>query len=138
MKQRRPQCVADYDRRHFGFPREAFLRRWIAPVGGRSLAAFDGETITGCGVIRPCRAGCKIGPLFAETADVPELLFCALSAHAAGQPIYLDIPENNPAAVALAARHDLQEVFGCACMYHGPAPALPWSNIYGVTTFELG
>ncbi|HWA85542.1 MAG TPA: GNAT family N-acetyltransferase [Opitutus sp.] len=130
--------IAEFDRRHFGFAREEFLRRWIAPVGGLGLAALDGETIRGLGVIRPCRSGFKIGPLFAEHAAVAEKLFTAFSAHAAGQPLFLDTPETNPAALALAARHGLAEVFGCARMYHGPAPALPWNRIYGVTTFELG
>jgi hypothetical protein len=40
--------------------------------------------------------------------------------------------------MALAQRHGLQQVFGCARMYHGPAPALLHEHIYGVTTFELG
>jgi GNAT superfamily N-acetyltransferase len=131
-------AVADFDRRHFGFARETFLRRWIVPVGGRGLAAVDDGLLIGYGVIRPCREGFKIGPLFAETAEAAEGLFCALSTHAAGKPIFLDVPENNPAALVLAARHDMFEVFGCARMYHGPAPELPWGNIYGVTTFELG
>lgn len=131
-------AVADFDRRYFGFARETFLQRWIAPEGGRGLAALEGDAITGYGVIRPCREGSKIGPLFANSAEVAEKLFGALSAHAAGQPIYLDTPENNPAAMALAARHEMTEVFGCARMYHGSAPALPWANIFGVTTFELG
>jgi hypothetical protein len=32
----------------------------------------------------------------------------------------------------------MADIFGCARMYYGPAPKLPWQNIYGVTTFELG
>jgi hypothetical protein len=30
------------------------------------------------------------------------------------------------------------EVFGCARMYLGPAPALAHEHVFGVTTFELG
>ncbi len=44
----------------------------------------------------------------------------------------------NDAALALATRHGLVEVFGCTRMYHGDAPSLPWNGIYGVSTFELG
>jgi hypothetical protein len=40
--------------------------------------------------------------------------------------------------MALARRHGLREVFGCARMYHGPQPVTPHDEIYGVTTFELG
>lgn len=130
--------VAVFDRRHFGFSREAFLARWIDPVGGLGIGiANDGE-LKGMGVVRPCQSGFKIGPLFAEDSATAERLWVALSNHAAGQPLFLDIPENNPAAVAMAQRHQLEEVFGCARMYCGPIPDLPWSNIYGVTTFELG
>jgi hypothetical protein len=90
------------------------------------------------GVIRPCRNGFKIGPLFANSPDLAQSLFASLSSFAADQPIFLDTPENNAAALALADRHGMAEVFGCARMYYGPAPVLPWDDIYGVTTFELG
>lgn len=130
--------IAAYDRQHFGFARDTFLRHWIAPTGGLALGFVTHHTLRGMGVVRPCREGFKIGPLFADTAEVADAIFLALSEHAAGRPLFLDTPENNPAALKLARRHGLSEVFGCARMYHGPAPALPWPNIYGVTTFELG
>ncbi len=130
--------VAAYDHRHFGFEREKFLKGWITPESGRGLAVVSGGEIVAMGVIRPCGSGYKIGPLFADSAELAESLFTSLSSTAADKPIFLDTPENNPEALALASRHDLTEVFGCARMYHGPAPALPWNKIYGVTTFELG
>lgn len=131
-------AVAAYDRRHFGFDRPAFLGAWIKPAEGLALGAWNGEALQGMGVIRRCREGFKIGPLFADSPEIAETLFRALSASVVSQPLFLDTPENNPSALALAARHGLAEVFGCARMYHGPAPALPWGEIYGVTTFELG
>lgn len=129
--------VEAFDHQHFGFARERFLRPWIQPRGGEALALVEGETIIAQGVIRPCREGYKIGPLFAISAKAADRLFRALTSPFAGAPVYLDAPENNPAALALAARHELSEVFGCARMYHGPAPVLPWHQIFGVTTFEL-
>jgi GNAT superfamily N-acetyltransferase len=131
-------AISAYDRRHFGFERSAFLKKWIAPPGGLALGAWNRETVQGMGVVRPCRDGFKVGPLFADSPEIADTLFTALSAHADGCPIFLDTPENNPAATALAARHGMVEVFGCARMYHGHAPVLPWQHIYGVTTFELG
>jgi GNAT superfamily N-acetyltransferase len=130
--------VAGFDRHHFGFSREVFLRRWIRPEGGLALGFLDGDRIRGFGVVRPCRTGFKIGPLFAETPEVADALFVALSGHAGGESVFLDVPENHPAALELGRRHQLTESFGCARMYHGPAPELPWNQIYGVTTFELG
>lgn len=131
-------AVAAYDLKHFLAPRRAFLEKWIRPAGGLALGFMRDDHLTGCGIIRPCRNGFKIGPLFADTPEFAETLFTALSAHAAGQPLFLDTPENNPAALALAARHGLKESFGCARMVLGPIPPTPWPSIYGVTTFELG
>ncbi len=130
--------IAAYDRKHFGFEREAFLRRWITPEEGLALGSVKDGRLTGYGVIRACLEGYKIGPLFADDAQTADDLFNALSDRACGEPIYLDAPENNQAAMELVQKHSLREVFGCARMYYGPAPELPWGNIYGVTTFELG
>lgn len=130
--------LVNFDARFFGVPRLEFLRRWISPEGGLGLASISRGEILGIGVARPCLRGFKIGPLFAESAEIADEIFCSLSGHAAGEPIFLDIPEVNPDARALAARHGLKEVFGCARMVRGPVPDLPWRQIFGVTTFELG
>jgi len=134
-----------YDRRHFPAPRSAFLRAWIRRPGGHAVAAVgsadggeEGDGVRGYAVLRPCRVGYKTGPLFAETPEVAERLFVALSRRVPGEPTFLDAPENNPEALALAARHGMTEVFGCARMILGPVPALPDAEIFGVTTFELG
>jgi GNAT superfamily N-acetyltransferase len=130
--------VADYDRSCFLFDRPQFLARWIDPVGGRGLAAIENGEIVGMGVIRPCRTGHKIGPLFASRPDVGASLFEALAAVAHAEEVSIDVPEINADAMELARRHRLTEQFGCARMYHGAAPPIPWDRVYGVTTFELG
>jgi hypothetical protein len=88
--------------------------------------------------MRPCRTGFKIGPLFAANPDVAESLLVAVASRVPGQPIFLDVPETNRDALALAARYKMREVFGCARMVLGPIPKLPDAEIFGVTTFELG
>jgi hypothetical protein len=130
--------VARYDAAHFPAPRDLFLKAWITQPGSRALAAVQRGVLRGFGVIRPCRRGFKIGPLFAADAETADALFRGLGDVAPGEPIFIDVPENNPEAMALAQRHGLREVFGCARMYYGPAPLLPFNEIYGVTTFELG
>lgn len=130
--------VARYDAAHFPEPREIFLQNWISQPNSRALGAVQDGVLCGYGVIRPCRRGFKIGPLFAADTAVAEALFRGLGDFAPGEPIFLDVPENNPHAMALAQRHGLHEVFGCARMYYGPPPVLPNEEIFGVTTFELG
>ena len=127
-----------YDRRHFPAPRSRFLQGWIQRPGGHALAAIDGGEICGYVVMRPCRTGYKIGPLFAANAAVAESLLIAIASRVPDQPVFLDVPENNSDALALAERYRMSEVFGCARMVLGPIPQLPDAEIFGVTTFELG
>jgi len=130
--------VDAYDRRHFPAPRPRFLAPWIAPDGGHAVGVRRDGGLAGFAVLRPCRRGFKVGPLFADDSELAERLYVELSRRVAGEPLFLDVPENNPAALELARRHGMSEVFGCARMYHGPAPKLPDGEIFGVTTFELG
>lgn len=67
--------LAEYDRRFFPAPRDAFLVAWIGMTGHRALAATCGGNIVGLGVIRPCREGHKIGPLYADRRETAEALF---------------------------------------------------------------
>ena len=98
----------------------------------------NGE-IVGYGMIRLCQSGYKIGPLFADSVDSAETLFLALKAKVEPTaPIFLDVPEVNPAAVALAERHHMTVSFETARMYSGEAPDIPLNRLFGVTSFEVG
>jgi ribosomal protein S18 acetylase RimI-like enzyme len=130
--------LIDYDARHFSVERPAFLKCWLKPERRRALAVMRAGDIAGLGVIRECRQGRKIGPLFAEDAATAEQLFLALTATAPGAAVFLDVPQTNAAAVALAERHGLTPVFETARMYRGRDPGLPLSRIFGITSFELG
>jgi ribosomal protein S18 acetylase RimI-like enzyme len=128
-----------YDQQFFPADRSDFLRCWIAQPGSAAIGFAERERLKGYGVLRPCREGYKIGPLFADDAAVAESLFLALKAHAgAGEKIYLDTPQANPQALALARRHSMSAVFETARMYTKGVPPLPMARLYGVTTFELG
>jgi len=132
-------AVLAYDRDFFPDGRDAFLRCWIQQPGSTALAWVEDGRLKGYGVLRPCRSGFKVGPLFADSAAVAEGLFSALkSAAGTDAKIYLDTPEVNEEAIALARRHGMVPVFETARMYTGPAPALPLEKLYGITTFELG
>lgn len=137
-------AVVAYDSAFFAGPRERFTRAWALPPAGtrrQALVAVAGGDISGYGVIRDCRSGRKIGPLFAEDAGTAEALFVALCNTGGDDEmheVFLDTPEDNVAAVELAQRFDLQPVFETARMYRGTAPVLPIGRTFGITTFELG
>ena len=126
------------DKKFFGFDREKFLKGWLFMKDSHALKYVTGSRIKGYGVIRKCHKGFKIGPLFAPNYHVAHELFKALSSFAIGKKIYLDVPEINKEALKLAHTYKMKECFGCARMYLGPAPKLPYNQIFGVTTFELG
>jgi len=132
------ELVDAYDQQHFPAPRSEFLKRWIARPGGHAFGVLGDKQIAGYTVMRPCRLGYKIGPLFANNVDIARDLLNASLAQIPGEPVYLDTPELNPEAVELAESYDMQQVFGCAKMVLGPKPDLPDHEIFGVTTFELG
>lgn len=136
-----PQLVAavlDYDRRFFPAGRPAFLRSWLDPDRRRAFAFVDAGRLRGYGVIRACRTGFKIGPLFADSPAIAEALFRAVAAEAAGALLFIDVPEPNADAAALASRFGLAPIFETARMYRGPAPDLPLDGIFGITSLELG
>ncbi|HEY0833277.1 MAG TPA: GNAT family N-acetyltransferase [Azospirillum sp.] len=131
-------ALLDLDAALFPAPRPGFLAAWIGAPRSVALAAVDDGRVTGFGVVRPCREGFKIGPLYADDPATAERLFLGLGASVGGGPVFLDTPEVNPEAVRLAERFGLTPMFETARMYNGPAPRLPLDRLYGVTTFELG
>ncbi|MEK9969870.1 MAG: GNAT family N-acetyltransferase, partial [Ferrovibrio sp.] len=126
-----------FDRRFFPAPRDGFLSGWLTAPGHRALAALDAGNVAGLGVIRPCRKGHKIGPLYAATPGMAEKLVAGLCDEISG-PVWLDVPETNPAAVRLAEGFGLKPDFETARMYKGAAPQVDMAQFYGITTFELG
>jgi GNAT superfamily N-acetyltransferase len=127
-----------YDATVFPGPRSAFLSAWMRTPGhvGRALVR-DGE-LAGWGVIRPCRKGCKIGPLFADDSRAADAVLAGLLAGAGDGEIFLDVPSANRDALALAQGLGLKPVFETARMYTGAIPPLRLERVFCVTTFELG
>ena len=131
------EAISTLDASVLPAPRENFLRAWLDAPGHRALAVLRDGVITGFGVLRPSRDGSRIGPLTA--ADVPSAraLFDALVEGHPG-PVFLDLPEANAAAVALAEAAGMKPVFETARMYAGQAPAIPLERSFGLASFELG
>jgi hypothetical protein len=139
LSTRRFHEVAVYDRPFFPGDRTRFLLCWIRPPEGHALGYVRDGSLAGYGVVRACRTGFKLGPLFADDERIAEALFLALQEKIpAGAAIFLDTPAVNAAATGLAERHGMKPVFETARMYTGRAPNLPVQRIFGVTSFELG
>jgi GNAT superfamily N-acetyltransferase len=131
------EALYAYDRACFPAPRAAFLDAWLAAPGHQARVLLADGRIAGYGAVRRCREGAKIGPLFADDPISARHLFLALAGLVGGE-VFLDVPETNPAAVALAESFALTPAFETARMYNGPAPRVALERIYGVSSFELG
>jgi len=133
------ETVRAYDAPFFPADRSAFLRAWLDQKDAAGLGYVEDGALRGYGVIRRCRSGWKIGPLFADGEAVAEALYLALAGRAGvGEPVFLDVPEPHAAAVALARRHGMEVVFETARMYTGEAPGMAMGRMFGITSFELG
>jgi ribosomal protein S18 acetylase RimI-like enzyme len=133
------ESVVGYDRALFPEERGTFIRCWIRQPEHVALGYLDDGRMQGYGVVRPCREAFKVGPLLADRPGIARSLLDALqNSIPPGATIYLDTPELNSAAVALAEEQGMHIAFETARMYRGPAPQLALDRIFGVTTFELG
>jgi GNAT superfamily N-acetyltransferase len=131
------QIAAD-DAAVFPAGRKPFLQAWHGGRGHLGRALLRDGKLAAWGLIRPCRRGCKIGPLVADDRASADTVFAALIAGRGGGEVFLDVPGANGEAVALARSRGLTPVFETARMYTGPIPPLRMERVFGITTFELG
>lgn len=128
-----------YDDSLFPASRPQFLKCWINQPESLALGVLQNGKLAGYSVIRKCRDGYKIGPLFADNEGLAKKLFQSLNNFGKNDsPIFLDVPEVNKTAVKLAERHGMKVVFETARMYTKKQPDLQLNKIFGVATFELG
>lgn len=133
------ETVVEYDSAIFSTARADFLQSWLSKEQHTAIGCVHHQRLVGYGVLRPCQQGYKIGPLFADTAQVAEAIFLALKAQVeTGCVFYFDVPEVNLAAIAIARKYKMSVVFETARMYRPTALELPLNRIFGITTFELG
>jgi GNAT superfamily N-acetyltransferase len=131
--------VAAFDAGVFGTPRERFLQEWIDRPRGHALGCLTGEGLAGYGVVRPCRTGAKVGPLFAGDEEAAELLLAGLLAAAGqGTEVFIDMPAANPETVRLRATRDMESSFETVRMYLNGRRPEDLRKVFGVTTFEFG
>jgi len=133
------EAVNFYDQKLFPENRTEFLKSWVNQSDNKALGILKDNKLAGFGVIRKCNSAYKIGPLFADNADLAEELFLALKSQIKStDKFFLDTPEINKAAVNLAKTYKMNVVFETARMYTKEAPNISVNKIFGVTSFELG
>lgn len=127
-----------YDRPFFPAERALFLRHWIEQPESAALGVIRDKHLVGYGVVRKSSAGFRIGPLFANDEQIACELFQALAAKSKNAKVFLDVPDANPEAIALAQRYGMQPTFPTARMYTLSFPNLPINRVFAVTSLEVG
>lgn len=134
--------LAAYDRQMFPAPRNIFLQDWLSAPSHASRVFIENGAIKGYATLRPCQSGYKIGPLFADSSEIAQALLASVLTgipddHAT-HDVFIDMPQPNVEAFALADALGLEKVFETARMYSDHQPNIDLDRIFGVTTFELG
>jgi ribosomal protein S18 acetylase RimI-like enzyme len=131
--------ILEYDNKIFPVPRPTFLKLWIKQPESLAVGYVKNKKLQGYGMVRKCRTGYKVGPLFADSRKIADTIFQKLRVFVGKKsPIFLDVPETNKDAVALAKKYKMKPMFETARMYTKSFPDTPIKKVFGVTTFELG
>ena len=131
--------LMEYDKQVFPTNRTVFLTEWIKQPESLAIGYLKDNHLMGYGMVRKCRTGFKVGPLFADDSRIAEILFQKMQSFVGeGTQIFLDTPELNKAAIALAEKYEMKPMFETARMYTKDEPKVELQRTFGVTTFELG
>ena len=131
-------AVTDFDERYFPARRQSFLDVWLNQPRAITRVALTGGRVTGYIVLRPCLEGAKVGPLFAESATVARALLLLASQALQRYPVFIDVPEVNNRAMALAADLNMKLVWETLQMYTRMPREIELDGVYGLTNLEMG
>ena len=103
-----PEQLAAYDRSCFSAPRTTFIRTWVSQPDSPGAGICCKPALAGFGVIRRCGEGCKIGPLFADDAQLSRTRYSPRSPASGRVPRVPGRPGKQPGshATGTAIRHD--------------------------------
>ena len=140
------EALFAYDSHVFGFPRHAFLIKWLCVPGSHSLVATDGDgAVVGYVTARPTyvkEEGYKIGPLFADSSSIAEKLLKALFEVLLQEeeaPPTMCMDSFTEEALALACK--LQGTRSIEMVYMTTSGLLPsrcFDKWFALTTTEMG
>lgn len=122
-----------------GVTRHTFFKALTSPSNSRQIyLAKKDDQITGAISVRQCIEGFKIGPWLANDLPTAIQLLNMVHMKVGDEPIMVDVPELNHAAIGLMEDLGLKPIFETARMYRGQKPEVDIHKLFGVATLELG
>lgn len=129
----------DYDKSCFPYDRKNFLMIYLNQPQSLLLGKLKDNKYAGYGISIPTENGFKISPLLADDHETAEHILTALVRHLKkGSHFFIDLPEENVAAVRLAQKLNMKKIRETIRMYSKADLNLSFKNIYSFTNNELG
>ncbi len=111
--------LAALDRQATGTDRKRLLERFMVEQPDNAQVAADGDSLTGYVMLRAGANATQIGPSMARTAEAGRSLGDWALSRCAGQPVFIDVPLQNGAAIDWANSHGLTEQRRFSRMFRG-------------------
>jgi GNAT superfamily N-acetyltransferase len=132
-----PAGLHAFDRHTAGYDRGRLLDRLMAEFPEAVRVARTDDEVRGYALSRPGFHASQVGPCLADNDSGADLLHDALSRHA-GRPVFVDIPTDHDAALAVAASRGLAIQRDLLRMYRGAPIAEHHAGIWAIAGPELG
>ena len=129
--------VLQFDRQVTGTNRAALLRRLFADAPDEWRLALRGDDVLGFSGARAGSRAWQIGPCLTKAEAGPLLLADALTRHA-GERVFVDVPEDNRAAIAVMADAALVPQRPLYRMCRGPKPHEQVQHLWASSGPEKG
>lgn len=115
--------VIAFDTPRFGICRKGLLRYLYRDSGGLcGVYPGTGNAVEGYVMVRPGSSAFQIGPLVAAHERAGRSLFCWAMDRLAGEPVFFDVPQENPDGTGLAEEFGFSVQRGFTRMYLGGVP----------------
>ena len=128
----------DFDAESFGVDRARMLQA-LATQSHTVVQASSGNLVEGYGMLRPGRNASHLGPAVSSDEAAGREIVNSLLSLSEGRKVFWDIPDQNPAAVAMAKQLGFTQQRVLTRMYLGEnsKPGKP-NNIWALAAPEIG
>lgn len=132
-------AVIDLDASTLGVARASLIEALVRDAAtARVIPAEDGRAAA-WGLLRAGSRATYLGPVAADSADAARLLLDDLLGQAGDRPVFLDLPDDQPAAVAWARDRGFTVQRSLVRMFAGVPPAAPFPHkLFAIAGPELG
>ena len=133
------ELLYEYDKRIFSYERKVFTSMWINQPKSMVLGKYVDDKYKGYGLFMPCQNGYSISPLVSDDSGTAEEILTALASHfPKDTPFFIDVPERNKDAVAIAEKLNLTKVNEVVRMYSKEEQNIDLNKVYSFTNNTVG